>query len=915
MSTIVVMPGGFHPFHAGHASLYQSALRAFPDADVYVAATNDTKTRPFPFAVKEKLAKLAGVKSGRFVQVKSPFKAEEITSQYDPNSDVLIFVRSEKDRNEQPKPGGTKKDGTPAYFQPYTGKNLQPFSKHAYMAYLPTVEFGPGITSASEIRAAWPTLNDKRKTAMVMSLYPTTQKNPKLAASVVKLMDVGMGEQTVTENDTDRFKKYVRPVVKTEPKIERTTNPAGRTTDHVEWKVTSPTGEIHRYKSKKQAQEHFDSFSKQDMAKGLTEMDKTQTPPGRDGSGINDSDAGKKQYTAKAITPSQATKAASDILNKSFKDSQRVDPRTGKKMVTKGVAEGITADMRDFFAKEKPSKQLISPKVYRGTTDYLNQQKQQSKEQSELAYLKVLLHTAMVARQQGKSLNSVMRQQDIAKLVMAKADGTLDKITVKEQGIEEARRNPERNMRAGSGKYDLINYAEDIRDKDNWAVSMTTEPKLGINPRPAVSEDTPKGIYFYPLRYFIQMADRNESLPWGDNMPYMQLFQYDRSGEMTQQTKVDPAKLKQALSQYCSDEIIQQAIDEPEYDGTPYWTIYDCLSRLGKGDETNVIRWNKVLRDLGFTSVYDSGKGWIAYNEPTQGVILDPRVIKAHKMFSNRNPTMQNRPYDMQHLADSIGWSSYFQHESQLQRVFLHPDKKKVMLDVAKSMLRPFLGKTPEEAKEMGINQAIKDAADKVIEILKQEKVSEDKETDPVTGSVMAFYRPVMRDIHTGKVDDYVEKARELLQKTNDPSIRKKLISIFKQGKNHPGIQGGIITAIAALLGGGIINVASDVHLTPYQTNLLMQAVLNTIVPTVGARMSGKNWKDTLKYTLASLGVGTGIAAAGLIEDELEETKGLPYPGTYEQENNLTKHNDISRRITAMTETNITKHMDYLEEK
>jgi hypothetical protein len=230
-------------------------------------------------------------------------------------------------------------------------------------------------------------------------------------------------------------------------------------------------------------------------------------------------------------------------------------------------------------------------------------------------------------------------------------------------------------------------------------------------------------------------------------------------------------------------------------------------------------------------------------------------------------------------------------------------------------MLRPFLGKTPEEAKEMGYNQALKAAADKVIEILKQEKVSEDKETDPVTGSVMAFYRPVMRDIHTGKIDDYIEKARELLQKTDDPSIRKKLISIFKQGKNHPGIQGGIITAIAALLGGGIINVASDVHLTPYQTNLLMQAVLNTIVPTVGARMSGKNWKDTLKYTLASLGVGTGIAAAGLIEDELEETKGLPYPGTYEQENNLTKHNDVSRRITAMTETNITKSADYLEEK
>ena len=199
MRQVVVMPGGFHPFHAGHASLYQSAMKAFPDADVYVAATNDTKTRPFPFKIKEKLAKVAGVAPGHFVQVKSPFKAEEITSHYNPNEDVLIFVRSEKDKNEQPKPGGMKKDGTPAYFQPWTGKDLQPFSQHAYMAYLPTVEFGPGITSATEIRNAWPKLSDKRKTAMVMSLYPATQKNPKLAANVVKLLDMGMGNELTEE--------------------------------------------------------------------------------------------------------------------------------------------------------------------------------------------------------------------------------------------------------------------------------------------------------------------------------------------------------------------------------------------------------------------------------------------------------------------------------------------------------------------------------------------------------------------------------------------------------------------------------------------------------------------------------------------------------------------------------------------
>lgn len=192
MKKIVVMPGGFHPFHAGHYALYKFTVEAFPDADIYVAATNDQKVRPFPFAIKEKLARLAGVPPEKFVQVRMPFQPKEITDHYDPEQDVLIFVRSEKDKTEEPIPGGTTKSGQPKYFQPYSDKNLEPFSKHAYIRYLPTIEFGPGIRSASEIRKAWPTLTDRQKIAMVMSLYPATQKNMELAKNVVEMLEIGM---------------------------------------------------------------------------------------------------------------------------------------------------------------------------------------------------------------------------------------------------------------------------------------------------------------------------------------------------------------------------------------------------------------------------------------------------------------------------------------------------------------------------------------------------------------------------------------------------------------------------------------------------------------------------------------------------------------------------------------------------
>jgi hypothetical protein len=222
MKTVVIIAGGFHPFHAGHYSLYNAAKQAFPGADVYVAATNDTSSRPFPFVIKEKLAQLAGVPKNRFVQVKSPFRAEEITKNYDPDNTVLIFVRSEKDRASAPRPGGTKRDGSASYLQPI-GRDLKPMTQHAYMEYLPTIEFGPGITSASEIRAIWPRLNDKRKTAMVMSLYPRTQSNPKLAETVVKMLDTAIGIELTEQPNQAGVGSNVQAMANAQPQ----TNTAG----------------------------------------------------------------------------------------------------------------------------------------------------------------------------------------------------------------------------------------------------------------------------------------------------------------------------------------------------------------------------------------------------------------------------------------------------------------------------------------------------------------------------------------------------------------------------------------------------------------------------------------------------------------------------------------------------------------
>ena len=171
---VAVMPGGFHPFHPGHKSLYDWAVKTFGQANVYVAATNDTKTRPFPFDVKKELAGMAGVPGSNFIQVKSPFNAREYENLVN-DMTALVFVRSEKDRGEQPKPDQTKRDGTPGYLRTFTNlKDLESSDVAGYMAYGPTIDFdfsGMKIKSASELRAKWPEMSDDDKLQAAKLMY------------------------------------------------------------------------------------------------------------------------------------------------------------------------------------------------------------------------------------------------------------------------------------------------------------------------------------------------------------------------------------------------------------------------------------------------------------------------------------------------------------------------------------------------------------------------------------------------------------------------------------------------------------------------------------------------------------------------------------------------------------------------
>ena len=211
---LVIYPGGFHPFHLGHASVFDHLAKKFDDGEVFVAATDTTTERPFEFTDKSFLANQSGVPKGRFVQVKSPYRSTEITQNYDPNNTVLVFAVSEKDHDRISfKP---KKDGSPSYFQPYQSGDLTPMSQHGYIYVVPKIDFkiaDETIDSASKIRKMYAAADDQQRQRIIGDLYPHA-KAPKRIKEILDRVLGGLTESRITNKQQElsaimEYKKLV----------------------------------------------------------------------------------------------------------------------------------------------------------------------------------------------------------------------------------------------------------------------------------------------------------------------------------------------------------------------------------------------------------------------------------------------------------------------------------------------------------------------------------------------------------------------------------------------------------------------------------------------------------------------------------------------------------------------------------
>jgi hypothetical protein len=155
---IAIYPGRFQPFGKHHANAFKWLQQQFGQPNAFIVTSDKVDPPKSPFNFQEKKQIVSQYGFNNIIQVKNPYKAEELMKNFNPEDTAVVFMVGSKDMQEDPRfKIGTKKDGSPSYFQSYKDNkgNLQGFDKHGYLITAPHISIaipGYGEMSGTELR-------------------------------------------------------------------------------------------------------------------------------------------------------------------------------------------------------------------------------------------------------------------------------------------------------------------------------------------------------------------------------------------------------------------------------------------------------------------------------------------------------------------------------------------------------------------------------------------------------------------------------------------------------------------------------------------------------------------------------------------------------------------------------------------
>jgi len=170
MKIIAIYPGRFQPFGKHHAEAFKWLQSQFGANNSYIVTSNVVSLPKSPLDFKDKKDIITQYGLGKHVvNVKNPYKAEELLAKFDPSTTAVVFMVGQKDMEEDPRfKIGKLKSGKDSYFQDYSKnvKKLKGFDTHGYLVVAPHISIkipGFGEMSGTAIRNAIGSSNTEAK--------------------------------------------------------------------------------------------------------------------------------------------------------------------------------------------------------------------------------------------------------------------------------------------------------------------------------------------------------------------------------------------------------------------------------------------------------------------------------------------------------------------------------------------------------------------------------------------------------------------------------------------------------------------------------------------------------------------------------------------------------------------------------
>ncbi len=167
---VVIYPGRFQPFHAGHKEVYDIAVDKFGKENVYIATSNKVEQpkSPFNFSEKKKIitTMFKDIPVDHIVEVKNGYRPIEITDKF-PENTIAVYIVGQKDSE--------RLKGYGKYFQPFSDKEKAlGYKEHGYYYIINNKKIN---MSGTKVREAFYSDNEKEKEEFFKKLYGNMDKN------------------------------------------------------------------------------------------------------------------------------------------------------------------------------------------------------------------------------------------------------------------------------------------------------------------------------------------------------------------------------------------------------------------------------------------------------------------------------------------------------------------------------------------------------------------------------------------------------------------------------------------------------------------------------------------------------------------------------------------------------------------